>query len=391
MPAKNSGDITASPPDPMGGWSEDIATLTDALIVPPTVSGFVQECGVYSEQGQFCQQAVTWRGARATFRPTDNPPVAEATLKGRYLFAGQMWQHFGHFIVESLSRLWALDHIKGKIDGIVFIAKRPGLTAVPTDWRRKIFDYLGIEVPIFVIGEPTNVTELMVPGQGFGLGAIAEGTPAFRAYFARNFAPGIKPDGPEKIYISRTNLGPNKGSIFQERILEHNLAKDGYVAITPEKMGLEEQIATYRAAKHVIGADGSAFHMLGLASIEKKKIAVIRRRSSKVYHSLIWQLRGSTGQAPAVIDALERDWYAIDARRAVGRNSWGQLDFRAVADQLCAAGMISSSEGWRIPNNAGKQRFANRLADEWGKELDSKPARRDATFDQPANMAGNVK
>jgi len=41
--------------------------------------------------------------------------------KGRYLFCGFYFPHFGHFILESLSRLWAYERYKDRIDALIFL------------------------------------------------------------------------------------------------------------------------------------------------------------------------------------------------------------------------------------------------------------------------------
>jgi len=118
--------VAGNPPSPNGGWSTEICTLSDATVFPPVVSSMVQACGVQESDGSYCLQSATWRGGRQTMIASASPVEPVETLKGRYLFAGQLWYHFGHYMVESLSRLWALDHLDEKPDGIIFIPKRPG-------------------------------------------------------------------------------------------------------------------------------------------------------------------------------------------------------------------------------------------------------------------------
>ncbi len=336
------------PPSPDGGWSQDIVTLQDAIVVPPITSALTQDCGVIDNAGRFCAHSATWRGARALMTEPEGPVKAARTLAGRHLFAGQLWSHFGHFLAESISRLWALDHIKKNVESIVFIPKRPDEQPALKGYQKEFFDLLGITIPVQILDQPTQVEDLIVPGQGFGLGAIAAGTPAFRAYMARAFAPGIKPDGPPRLYLSRSRLGGQEGSIVLEDMLEANLEKSGYVAYHPQTETLGQQIARYRAAEKIIGPDGSAFHLFGFVANDTQKAAVVLRRNSNVFLGLANQIRHFAGIKPVLVNAVVADWIP-DHKSSPGRYSFGQLDFEQARQTLAENGFIDPDTPWQIP------------------------------------------
>lgn len=353
-----------APPDPGGGWSRAILRVPGAVVVPPVTSALVQACGVLDARRQFCAASATWRGLRATMVAPQAAPEPVARLAGRHLWCGQLWSHFGHFLCESLSRLWALDALgDDPPDSLVFVPKRPVTGGAPDPvpggaalmrFQRDCLDLLGITIPVTLIDRPTEVEELITPGQGFGLGAISTGTPEFRAFIGARFGREVAPEGPERLYLSRSALGGREGGALLEDRLEANLARAGYEICHPQHHSLADQVARYRAARAVVGLDGSAFHLFafaaqpGQAGRPARRAAIILRRNSKVYQPLAAHVGAFTGVAPAILSALSADWVP-EGRGRAGRYSFGQLNFPALAAGLRDAGFINGSDDWHWP------------------------------------------
>lgn len=348
MPTGKAPLQISEPPSPDGGWSEQLETVSGAILVPPVESAMVQPCGVLTANGEHCQLAATWRGHKPMMTRPDAPINDMAQLSGRHLFAGQLWAHFGHFIAESTSRLWALDHMDEKPDSILFLPKRPGRTVSIKGYQKDFLDLLGIDIPVQVITEPTQVEHLVVPGQGFGLGDIARGTKRYRQYFARNFARNVAPVDTPDLYLSRSGLGGLEGSVVLEGDLERNLVAQGYEIYHPQNHSLADQIARYRGAKRIVGLDGSAFHMFAFVGQPDQKVAVILRRNSNVFNGLRNHIESFTGITPAVFDVVQADWIPSHKTRP-GRYSFGQLDFKALGQDLYKAGFIATTDTWDIP------------------------------------------
>jgi hypothetical protein len=335
------------PPDPGGGWSRAVVALRDAVAVPPTVSALVQAAGVLAADGTPCPLAVTWRGGRAMMTPPARPDGPVARLPGRHLYAGQLWAHFGHFLCESLPRLWALDHA-GPVDGIVVLPKRPGTPAALLPWQREMLALFGIDAPIHILNRPTEVEELLIPGQGFGIGPMFAGTPEFRAFVRDRFARAIASAGPDRLYLSRSALGGAEGGILAERQIEARMEAAGYTVFHPQKHPIAAQVAAYRAARAVVGPDGSAFHMLAFADPAPRDVAVILRRSLGVPDGIATHIAAFTGRAPRMIDALVADWVPEGTGRA-NRNAFGQVDFAQLQAALTDGGFIPPGPPWPAP------------------------------------------
>ncbi|MCU0908069.1 MAG: glycosyltransferase family 61 protein [Rhodobacteraceae bacterium] len=340
-----------TPPRPDGGWSCAIRSVAGALAIPPATSAMVQAAGVLDRDGAAVPEGVTWRGTRPMLTPPDMPadiaPGSVAHLPGRHLYAGQLWAHFGHFLCESLSRLWALDKV-GPLDGIVFLPKRPGTVQALSAWQREMLDLFDLRVPVRVLDRPTRIDDLIVPGQGFGIGPMFAGTPAFRDFVRDRFARGVAPDGPDRLYLSRSGLGGAEGGILAERQIEARMEAAGYTVFHPQKHPISAQVAAYRAARAVVGPDGSAFHLLAFADPAPRDVAVIRRRSSGVADGIATHVAAFTGRAPRMIDALVADWVPEGSGRA-NRNAFGQVDFAQLQAALTESGFIAPAPPWPAP------------------------------------------
>ncbi|MGR3761294.1 glycosyltransferase family 61 protein [Roseobacteraceae bacterium NS-SX3] len=354
MPVEEAGSRPEDQPLPGGGWSEDILTLKDAVVVPPAESAMVQPAGVLHADGSYCREGALWRRYRPiTIRP-EMPGEIPETLLGRWLWGGVLWVHFGHFLVESASRLWALNYLDEPVDGVLFIPKRPAVGEEIRGFQRDFLDLMQPGLPLRAAAAPTRVEELVVPGQGFGLGQITAGTAKFRNAIHARFARSVRPEGPEKIYISRSKLGLGKGGLLGEEQMEELLAQEGYEIFHPQEHSLAVQLARYKAARQVIAADGSALHLYAMVGRPDQRVAMVLRRQSGANNLLVSNVQHFCKCDPLVIDALRTEW----VHKAHGRSSrlsFGELDLAAVGRALAGSGYIAADAVWPQLSEAERQ------------------------------------
>ncbi len=340
---EDENKITAPRPD--GGWSESIQTLQNAIVVPPLVNDFVQPAGLLRSDGSYCAEGALWRKHRPLTTRPHMPSGGLKRLEGKWLWGGVLWQNFAHFMAESTTRLWALNHInQDEFRGILFIPKRPRLSGASRDLQVSFFELMGNQLPVTNLGEPVEVEELVVPGQGFGLGEISAGTAMYRAAVRERFARDVAPVGGEKLYISRSALGLQRGNLIGEHKLEVLLEEQGYEVFHPQQHPIDAQVARYKAAKKVIAAEGSALHVFAFAAREDQQLAMIIRRWSYATTLIGAHLRGFGNLEPVVIDALARNW-ELKSNQAK-RHSLGELDFPALQKELVSKGFIEPGEPW---------------------------------------------
>ncbi|MDU9005145.1 glycosyltransferase 61 family protein [Sedimentitalea todarodis] len=332
----------------------------DATVVPPAENGFVQAAGVLDSDGTYCAHGALWRRFRPLTTEPARPEGDLQNLPGRWLWGGVLWAHFGHFLVESTSRLWALEHLDQPVDGVLFIPKRPRAGENLRGFHTGFLDMMAPGLPIRVATAPTQVEELIVPGQGFGLGLITAGTDRFRTAIHNRFAKNVAADGPERIYLSRSALGLGKGGLLGEERLEELLQAEGYEIFHPQQHDLATQIARYKAAKQMIAADGSAVHLYAMVGRPDQAVAMILRRQSRSNNLLADNVRHFCGTEPTVISALRTEWVRKSQNKS-SRLSFGELDHAAIGAALARSGFISEQTRWPLlTEEERKQVFADK-------------------------------
>ncbi|TDK44468.1 glycosyltransferase 61 family protein [Antarcticimicrobium luteum] len=343
-----------SQPLPEGGWSEEIVTLKGATVVPPTESSFVQPAGILDSDGRYCPHGALWRKYRPLTTEPPMPQAVGATLPGRWLWGGVLWAHFGHFLVESSARLWALANLDAPVDGILFMPKRPAVGEMVRGFQTDFIGLMAPGLPIRVVAEPVRVEVLVVPGQGFGLGRITAGTRKFRDAIHDRFARDVAPEGPEKIYISRSKLGLGKGGLLGEEQLEERLMAEGYEIFHPQIHDIATQVARYKAAKRVIAADGSALHLFAMVGRPDQPVAMILRRQSGANNLLAQNVARFCGSSPVVISALRTEWVKADQKKS-NRLSFGELNHAVLGRALGEAGFVRKGQDWPVLSEAERQ------------------------------------
>lgn len=341
-------------PLPDGGWSEQITTLADATIVPPVQGGFVQAAGLLDSSGAYRAEGALWRRYRPLTTEPDAPLDTLDVLSGRWMWGGVLWAHFGHFLVESTSRLWALDHLDEPVDGIIFMPKRPRVGDALRSFQTDFVSLIAGDLPIRITTSPTRVQSLTVPGQGFGLGQITAGTRLFRDAVHSRFARSVNPDGPERLYISRSALGLGKGGLLGEEHLENLLEQQGYTIFHPQKHDIMTQIARYKAARKVIAADGSALHLFAMVGRADQSVAMIMRRKSRANNLLARNVSAFCGAEPQVISALRTEWVRADSGKS-DRLSFGELDHAKIAKELALGGFVDEHSDWPVLSEVQRQ------------------------------------
>ena len=343
-----------------------LTLLREARVIPPLrqPAAFRSAAGVFDQNGQFCDAANTLRRSGPQLRPRTLAALPAQYLPGRHLFAGQLNHHFGHFLCESLSRLWALDSAEissaelaptpaqksaqksAAITSILFLPRRSQSAPELSPFQNQIFDLLQPGIPIRIVDAPLLVEELLVPEQAFGNARLSAGTEAFRNYMHHNFATEIAAEGPENLYISRESLNLLSGSILGEETLSKYLSRAGYEVFAPERHDIRTQIARYKAAKRIIAVEGSALHLYGFVGHADQRVAILARRASgRVAEGIADQIRAFCRNDAQVINAVSREW---DQRPGPVRTSKSvsMLDMPEVGRRLAALGMVGPRP-WR--------------------------------------------
>src|SRR5918997_3586890 len=156
-----------------GGWS--VGALAVRLIKNSVVYPTIRVAshpgkllmGVYDENEEYVEDTVLNRrsGEQGAPVPRDLFPVVTDADTPEAIYAGPLYFHFGHFLLESLARAW-------------YAARHPDLPLVWSGqynwqetplrpWQREILEVLELRNPTRIIADPTRFEVLHVPDIGY--------------------------------------------------------------------------------------------------------------------------------------------------------------------------------------------------------------------------------
>jgi hypothetical protein len=280
----------------------------NGAILRPTRQGekgvFAQVCGVFGPDLEPVPLAETVAHVGTVSLPVSCPdPASLPTRTGRWLFGGIGFLHFGHALIFSAARLWALDHLAEPPDGILFFDRGTGGETRSGTGRnlQAILALLGIDLPVVTLGQDERVERLILPEQGISTSAaLFPGTDRQRAFLRRRLGPAPGPLPTANVFVSRVKLGHAKtGLMFEDRV-ETLMAAAGYRVFHPERASLAEQLALYHSAARIVGVDGSALHLAAFAAPPSARVALLARRPFYP-EALASQVRAVSGARAHVI------------------------------------------------------------------------------------------
>lgn len=284
--------------------------------------------------------------------------------RGQWLFGGWLQDHFGHFVFAGIGRLWALQGRNRDFAGVVFLRLPDEAVAVPERSPllkasiRDVLLCLGVPVArkAAEVSRPQRFERLAVPEQVLvGPTTPPDDNAAFMATLrGMRRSPRVR-DGliVPKLYVSRRRLAHHQGGLMFERLLEENLAAEGYVIMHPERLSIPEQIATYAAARQLIFAEGSALHVaVGCIEPDAPVVVIARRMGREA------ELRGYAEAAGlrrfGFVDAITGAVVTMEADGVTPRppvSAIAVLDLERLRRDLVAAGFCRG-DGWRMPTPA---------------------------------------
>jgi hypothetical protein len=215
---------------------------------------------------------MAWSGGYRD-QPPSRKQASGPPVPGRSLFAGPLWNHFGHILTESIHRLWPL--VEERYDRIVFTGVI-GLRGVMSaeDLRRAavpaagkaIFEAMELpDVELFLLREPTVFETLDVPEPG---ARYRDGVRPFYLKYLRKYQERITRripaySGPRNLYYSRRHILA-QGGIIGSSYFEEVMTNAGVVSLAPEKMTIDEQLNHLINAERVVFDEGSSVHLVEL-------------------------------------------------------------------------------------------------------------------------------
>jgi hypothetical protein len=238
-----------------------VVTLDNAVFVPVTrgvVDGRpVLEGGIFDEAGR----PVPTDGRRP---PLQSAPLPERVIDEEIVYLGWLFGHYGHFMLESLSRSWVLSQLSPTAR-VVFhaatVPMRAGQQPRTVPWLWQLLEELGVPFErILILDRPARIRRLVMPEPLYDLSHFAhERAPApFRAVASRILRDGSGGTASQPVYLSRRLLPSPQRQTIGEAELENLLQENGVLVAHPQTMAFEDQVRLFNRHADIIAADGAA-------------------------------------------------------------------------------------------------------------------------------------
>lgn len=211
--------------------------------------------GVFDKNGDLVELSKTLAGKNSVRAGRPARYVAErdiAVVDKDVVYIGYLLYHFGHFITESLGRLWVYLDEAFKNKTAVYISERdtPFIKAL---------ELFGLDRKnVKRITEPTRFRTVTIPESAI---LVEDGVYHAKQNLVlkkiREASPGKNHD---KIYLSRTRLREGV-RVYGEKVIERAFADNGFKIVHPERLSMAEQISLMKNCRHLAGVAGSALHL----------------------------------------------------------------------------------------------------------------------------------
>ncbi len=207
------------------------------------------------------------------------------TLSGTFFFLGQAHIHFGHFLLEGLSRLWALDLLPPALRNEVrFLVYEPYLTP----FARSFLARLGIGEDRVVFAPPAaRVENLIVPD--IALRTHRWVRPHMLPVWDRIAGPPVAAGHP-KVFLSRPP-GSLRDVENLQAVEDVFRARD-YHVVYPEQLSLAEQIDLVRSARSIASFAGSQMYLCAFQATPGDNLVIAPRNFFLADDIMIAGLRG---------------------------------------------------------------------------------------------------
>ncbi len=227
--------------------------------------------GVVDENGGYVALSAIEKRVQGAY-PFENPEVKDEKV----VYCGYLVNHWGHFLIEAVTRLWYFLENDETVDKYVFFLDENDEREIKGNYR-EFLQLLKIWDKLEIINKPTTYREVIVPE--LGIYSRISYTPKLLKVFdtvAENAAADPSWETPEKIYYSRSQFAKGQPFEFGFASLDNFFEKNGYTILYPEKVPLSRMIHYIRHSKVVASLSGSLPHNMLFAN-QGQKVEIVER------------------------------------------------------------------------------------------------------------------
>jgi capsular polysaccharide biosynthesis protein len=204
--------------------------------------------------------------------------AAATRIRVPHLYGGVFLRHYGHFLLESLSRFWAMKAYPDLPVVWQFFKEQKR----PDPWQAEVLDIVGIKPDrILLVRQPTRFATLIAADEGVRINTFFHPAQveALASYQFR------APQTSKRVWLSRRKLKVGAGRVLDEEAIEERLAGLGWRVVNPETLSVREQLDAMADAGTLGGFVGSAYHTLILGRDVQAKVRMVRRYNGPIPES----------------------------------------------------------------------------------------------------------
>lgn len=214
-----------------------------------------------------------------------------------YLYLGYFHFHFGHFVTDSLSRIWPL--LDRGVAGRKLLYHGAGAWESwqrEFPWLPEMLTALGVrESDLLHLTEPVRIRRLQIPGRSWQSQTFAHQVhQRVCRRLGEHILKGVKPRGGPPVYLSKTRLTGGVRRVTNEAKLEAFLRPRGVDVLYPEAMPTRDKIALFANGRTVTGTTSSAFNLSLFAPPAGRIIALEPMAQVNSTHPIVDKLNGNT-------------------------------------------------------------------------------------------------
>ena len=196
------------------------------------------------------------------------------------VYFGIHFNHWGHFLIDLMGRLWYFAQGKGKGMKLAYLGD-----AEPKGNFLQIFRLLGLEQEDLIhVTKPTRFRKVVVPE--FSCKSCEWYSAEYRGIFdtmiAKVAQEGYEPEelkGLEKVYFARTAYGEAIANEFGEETIVTWMKANGFSVVSPERLSVRDQIYVWNHAREIACLDGSIPMSIAFSNNPNLKLTVMHKTS----------------------------------------------------------------------------------------------------------------
>lgn len=226
-------------------------------------------------------------------------PIKEVSNES-VIYLGHMVKHYGHFLVDCVTRFWTVMNSPHLKDKKYVISSEIEYENLP-DFEKDFFNALNLNNnnTIFLYKKNVEYQEVYLPEKSYLYNKYI--TKEYKETF-RFVADKLKRDTylegthPKKLYLSRLSFSkygiktsekkPTRYEYGEYAVCEQ-FKKNGFTVLYPEEMSLAEKVEAFQGAEIIVAQWGSTAHNILWAADGIKLIVLNRYRAPNIHQEYI--------------------------------------------------------------------------------------------------------